>query len=148
MENNGQQVFLLTADLLELEDEMAADMRTRLENVFGIPRDNIIIGVMHNHSSVRDHHRNWEFGKYDPARDAFMIDTVENAYRECLSNMQEATASYGSEIITGYYSNRNHPGEQSDNEVIVVRFYDTAGKPFAAIVNWAVHSTVLSAGNM
>lgn len=46
----------------------------------------------------------------------------------------------GKQVITGFYDNRIIPGELADNEVIVVSFFDTEGKPFAGFVNWAVHS--------
>lgn len=147
-EQDGEKAFLWTADLLELEDDMAEEAKTRLNERFGINRDHIVLAVMHDHSSIRDFHKNWPVGKFSQDYYDFMMDTICNCYRDCQSNLQEATARYGSEIVTGYYSNRNHPGELADNEVIVVRFYNTEGAPFAAVVNWAVHSTALGPSNM
>lgn len=147
-EAEGERAFLWTADLLELEDDMAEEAKTRLNERFGISRDHIVLAVMHDHSSVRDYHKNWPIGKFSQDYYDFMMETICSCFRDCEENLQEATARYGSRIITGYYSNRNHPGEPADNEVIVVRFYDTKGEPFAAIVNWAVHSTALGASNL
>ncbi|ANU46153.1 alkaline ceramidase [Enterocloster clostridioformis] len=147
-EQDGETAFLWTADLLELEDDMAEEAKTRLNERFGIDRDHIVLAVMHDHSSIRDYHKNWPVGKFSQAYYDFLMETICNCYCDCEKNMQKATARWGSSIVTGYYSNRNHPGELADNEVIVVRFYDTEDKPFAAIVNWAVHSTALGASNM
>lgn len=147
-EQDGEKAFLWTADLLELEDDMAEEAKTRLNEQFGINRDHIVLAVMHDHSSIRDFHKNWPVGKFSQDYYDFLMETICLCYRSCEASLQEATAKYGSEIITGYYSNRNHPGELADNEVIVVRFYNTEGEPFAAIVNWAVHSTALGASNM
>ena len=147
-DNGDSQAFLWTADLLELPDDTAADLKTRLHDACGIPRDNIILGVLHDHSSIRDFHRDWEFGKYSPEYDAFLTRTVLDAYAECQRTLQEASAQWGRETVTGFYSNRNHPGQLADNAVTVVRFYDASGEPFAAIVNWAVHSTAMGASNM
>lgn len=147
-EQDGERAFLWTADLLELEDDMAKEAKTRLNERFGIDRDHIILAVMHDHSSIRDYHKNWPVGKFSQNYYDFMMETICSCFQDCEANLQEATARYGSEIVTGYYSNRNYPGELADNEVIVVRFYNTKGKPFAAIVNWAVHSTALGASNM
>lgn len=147
-EQDGERAFLWTADLLELEDDMAEEAKTRLNERFGIDRDHIILAVMHDHSSIRDYHKNWPVGKFSQNYYDFMMETICSCFQDCEANLQEATARYGSEIVTGYYSNRNHPGELADNEVIVVRFYNTKGEPFAAIVNWAVHSTALGASNM
>lgn len=147
-EHEGEKAFLWTADLLELEDDMAEEARTRLNERFGINRDHIVLAVMHDHSSIRDFHKNWPVGKFCQDYYDFLMETICRCYKDCEENLQEATARYGSEIVTGYYSNRNHPGELADNEVIVVRFYNVKGEPFAAIVNWAVHSTALGASNM
>lgn len=147
-EQDGERAFLWTADLLELEDDMAEEAKTRLNERFGIDRDHIILAVMHDHSSIRNYHKNWPVGKFSQNYYDFMMETICSCFQDCEANLQEATARYGSEIVTGYYSNRNHPGELADNEVIVVRFYNTKGEPFAAIVNWAVHSTALGASNM
>ena len=103
---------------------------------------------MHDHSSVRDFHRNWEFGKYNPTYDEFLQESVISAYEECLHNAREATARIGCEIVDGFYSNRNHEGQRADNTIQVLKFYDENDEPFAAIVNWAVHSTAMGASNM
>lgn len=147
-EQDGQKAFLWTADLLELEDDMAEEAKTRLSEEFGIDRDHIILAVMHDHSSIRDFHKHWPVGKFSQDYYDFMMQTICDCYRECEANLQAATARIGSRIVKGYYSNRNHPGDLADNEVIVVRFYDGQDRPFAAIVNWAVHSTALGASNM
>ena len=147
-DDGESQAFLWTADLLELPDDTAADLKTRLHDTFGISRDNIILGVLHNHSSIRDFHRNWEFGKYNPEYDAFLTQSVLDSYAECRRTLREASAKWGMEVVTGYYSNRNHPGKLADNTVTVVRFYDETETPFAAIVNWAVHSTAMGPSNL
>lgn len=147
-EQDGERAFLWTADLLELEDETAEEAKTRLHEAFGIDRDHIILAVLHDHSSIRDFHKHWPVGKFSQSYYDFLMQTICDCYRECAANAQPATARIGRQVVTGYYSNRNHPGELADNEVIVVRFYDERQQPFAAIVNWAVHSTALGASNM
>lgn len=147
-ESGNEYVFLLTADLLELPDDTAADLKTALHDKYNIPRDNIILGVLHDHSSIRDFHRDWEYGKYSLEYDKFLAQTVLDSYEECYRTLQEATIKYGSEVITGYYSNRNHPDQLADNTVTVIKFLNKEEKPFAAIVNWAVHSTAMGGSNM
>jgi len=146
-DNGNQQVFLLSADLLEVEDEFVEEVKTRLNETYQIPRDHIIICVTHTHHSIRDFHKSWEFGKFNQAYYDFLIDTIVQSYATCQANLQEASAKYGKKTIVGYYSNRIHKGKLADNEVIVVTFYDKENKPFAGIVNWAVHSTVLDGNN-
>lgn len=142
----GQACFLATGDLLELEDVVAADIKQRLHREFGIDQEQVIVGVTHDHHSVRDYHRTWEFGKFSQTYYDRFVESFVDAYRQCLDSAVEATASVGQQVITGFYGNRNHEGELSDNVVSVTRF-SHEGEPFAAIVNLAVHSTVLPASN-
>ena len=146
-DNGNQRVFILSADLLELEDDFVEEVKTKLNEIYQIPRDHIVICVTHNHSSIRDFHKNWEFGEFNQRYYENLIETIVQSFGTCQANLTEATAKYGRQIIEGFYSNRNHPGQLADNEVIVLKFYDKDEKPFASIVNWAVHSTVLGADN-
>lgn len=146
-EAEGTQVFLFSADFLEFEESMAEDVKTILQQRYGLNRDLVLLSATHNHSSVVSYHRSWYTGKYDQNYYDFLLDIICRSYEDCRENRCEATARIGRKKILGYYGNRNHPGEPADNEVAVIKFYDTDGHAFAGIVNWAVHSTVISAEN-
>ncbi|MBP2058515.1 hypothetical protein J2Z60_001700 [Lactobacillus colini] len=145
--SKGQKVFIATGDLLEIEDIVAADIRQRISKKFDIPFENIIIGVTHDHHSVRDYHRTWEFGKYSQDYYDFFVQSFVDVYQECLLSLTDVEIKYGDDLVVGYYSNRNHKGKLSDNIVSVLKFIHD-GKGVAGIVNLAVHSTVLSGENM
>lgn len=147
-EQNGVYTFIWSADLLELPDSIAMDIKNKLHATYGLDKNQIILAVMHNHSSVRDFHTNWAYGQYSQEYYDFFVDSILKSYEECKKTMQEATCKYGKEIITGYYSNRNHKGELADNEVLVLRFYNGKNEPFAVLINWAVHSTAMGVNNM
>lgn len=146
-ENNGKKVFLFSADFLEFEEEMAEDVKTLLSNQFDIDRDCILLSATHNHSSVVSYHKGWYTHKFDQEYYDNLLKIIVQSFEDCQSNLQVATAKYGKEMIYGYYGNRNHPGQAADNEVIVVKFYNQDNEAFAGIVNWAVHSTVISDKN-
>ncbi len=146
-EQDGRQVFMFSADFLEFEEEMAEDVKTLMLDRYGLERDCLLLAATHNHSSVVGYHKGWYTGKFQQEYYDFLIDTICRSYEECLANLRTATAKIGRKVITGYYGNRNHPGQLADNEVIVVKFFDEGGNAFAGIVNWAVHSTVISAEN-
>lgn len=146
-EDGGKQTFLFSADFLEFEEEMAEDVKTILNDEFGIERDMILLAATHNHSSVVSYHKSWHTEKFDNDYYDYLIEVIKNSFRTCQENLTEATAKYGKKVIPGYYGNRNHAGQLADNEVIVVKFYNEQQEPFAGIVNWAVHSTVISAEN-
>lgn len=148
LDDGKDKVFIWSADLLELPDQTAEVIKTRLHDIYGLDRDHILLSVTHNHSSIRDFHIDWPYGKFSPEYYEFFIGSVLKAYEQCEKNKRPATARTGREVIEGFYGNRNHPGESADNEVILVRFYDETGKPFACLLNWAVHSTELGASNL
>lgn len=144
---NGEKSFIATGDLLELEDIVAADIRMKISKRYDIPVANIIVGVTHNHHSVRDYHRTWEFGKFSQEYYDFFVQSFLDVYKQCLENLTDSTVEYGQDLVVGYYGNRDHKGKLSDNVVSVIKFVHD-GKVIAGIVNLAVHSTVLSGSNM
>lgn len=144
-EQDQQQVFVFSADFLEFEEEMAEEVKTLLYDRFGIQRDRVLLCATHNHSSIVAYHKGWYTNKFNQQYYDWLLETIAQCYQNCNANKKEATARYGKQIVLGYYGNRNHPGKPADNEVIVVKFYDSQGTAFAGIVNWAVHSTLISA---
>lgn len=145
-DDNGEECFLATGDLLEIEDVVAADIRQKISRKYGIAMDHIIIGVTHDHHSVRDYHRTWEFGKFSQSYYDFFVDSFVQSFEACRQTLTDVTVEFGQRDVFGYYSNRNHPDTPSDNTVSVIKFV-ADGQAVAGIVNMAVHSTVLSAEN-
>lgn len=143
----NEKCFIATGDLLEIEDIVAADIKMKIHNQYAIPVDNIIIGATHDHHSVRDYHRSWEYGKFSQEYYDFFVQSFLDTYQQCLQSLCEADAIYGQDLILGYYGNRDHKGELSDNIISVTKFIHN-GKAIAGIVNLAVHSTVLDGNNM
>lgn len=146
-EDDGRELFLFSADFLEFEEEMAEDVKTLLHNRFGIDRDAVLLSATHNHSSIVSYHKSWYTGKFNQKYYDNLLEIIVRSYETCKQNLREANARIGKKVVLGYYGNRNHPGEPADNEIIVVKFYDKENKCFAGFVNWAVHSTVISAEN-
>lgn len=146
-DDGEKEIFLFSADVLEFEEEMAEDVKSILQDRYGLDRDAVLLAATHNHSSIVSYHKGWYTKKFDPGYYTWFVDAICKCYEECASNKQTASAKYGKKTILGYYGNRNHPGTPADNEIIVVKFYDVQDQPFAGLVNWAVHSTVISAEN-
>ena len=147
LNEKGEKCFIATGDLLEIEDIVAADIKMQISKKYDIPVEKIIIGVTHDHHSVRDYHRTWEFGQYSQEYYEFFIYSFLKVYEQCLENLAEVTVKYGQDLILGYYGNRDHKGKLSDNVVSVIKFISD-NKVVAGIVNMAVHSTVLGSNNM
>lgn len=147
IEADDKKIFLVSLDFLELEDEMVAEAKSRLSKAYGIDRDLIMMSATHNHSSIMSYHKHWHSGIFEPDYYEFVMNQLLLVCQQCFESLQPATAAYGSDIIVGFYGNRNHPGALADNEVTVITFNNSKGKAAGVIVNIAVHSTVLSAKN-
>ncbi len=139
-QQDDREVFLFNADVLEFEESMAEEVKTMLAERYGIDRDCVLLSATHDHTSIVAYHRSWWTGKFNEDYYRWFLDTICQCFEECRANARPATCRMGKKVITGFYDNRIIPGELADNEVIVVSFFDTEGKPFAGFVNWAVHS--------
>jgi hypothetical protein len=137
-----REVFVFSADFMEVEDQMAEEVKTLLHGRYGIDRDCVLLSATHDHTSIVAYHRSWWTHKFDQGYYDWLLGTICDCFEECRANAVEATARMGKKVIAGYYGNRIVPGKLADNEVIVVSFIDEKGVPFAGIVNWAVHSAV------
>ncbi len=146
-DDGQEEAFIFSADFLEFEEEMAEEVKTIMNERYGINRDCVLLMATHNHSSIVSYHKGWYTHKFDEVYYNHLINLIMKCYEECKFNEKNAKAKYGKKEILGYFGNRNHPGQPADNEVIVVKFYDENNEPFAGLVNWAVHSTVISADN-
>lgn len=137
-----REVFVFSADFMEVEEQMAEEVKTLLATRYGIDRDAVLLCATHNHTSIVAYHRSWWTNKFDQDYYDWLLQTICDAFEECRANAQPATARLGKQVITGYYDNRNVPGRLADNEVILLEFLDEKGSPFAGLVNWATHSAV------
>ena len=142
-QDGTRELFVLSADVLEFEESMAEEVKTLLSSRYGIDRDLVLLCATHDHTSIAAYHKSWWTHKFDQHYYDWLLETICSCFEECRSNARQATAKVGSQIVTGFYGNRNVPGKLADNEVIVLEFSDEEGVPFAGLVNWAVHSAVV-----
>ncbi|PME00379.1 hypothetical protein S101520_02396 [Lactiplantibacillus plantarum subsp. plantarum] len=64
--------------------------------------DHVIIGVTHDHHSVRDYHRTWEFGKFSQTYYDFFVDSFVQAFEDCRETLTDVTVQYGQQEILGF----------------------------------------------
>lgn len=147
LELEEERLLLISLDVLELEAAMVNEVKLRLSRQFQLNPDTILISATHDHSSVMSYHKHWQSGIFNQEYYEYLLEAIVDVCQQCLATLQPATGAIGTEVVMGFYSNRNHPGQLADNEVTVVEFRDAGGERLAAIVNLAVHSTVLPADN-
>lgn len=143
----GEELFVFSADVLEFEESMAEDVKTLLARDYGIDRDYVLLCATHDHSSVVGYHRSWYTGKFDQRYYDFFLGVIRTSLEECRASARPATARMGQQEVLGFYGNRNHADAPADNMVTVLEFVGEDGTPFAGLVNWATHSTVLPGSN-
>lgn len=146
-DDSETELFMFSADFIEFEEEMVEEVKTMMSDLFGLNRDLVLLCATHDHSSVRDYHKDWHSGEFNEEYYRFVFDVIAQCYKEAKMNKVEATAKIGRYISKGFYGNRNHPGVLADNEIIITKFFDDKGNEFAGLINWAVHSTVIGPEN-
>lgn len=146
LEVETEEYLIFNADMIEFLADFCDEVREKIEKQYGIKKEHILISATHNHQSVRDYHRTWPTGKYNAAYEEFLIHTMIHSADDLRKELTGVRAFTGKTVVEGYYGNRLHPGQPADNEVILVEFR-TKERAVAGIVNWAVHSTVLSPEN-
>lgn len=146
LEAEAEEYLIFNADMIEFLADFCDDVRDKIEKQYGIKKDHILISATHNHQSVRDYHRTWPTGKYSAAYEDFLIQTIVHSAEDLRKELTEVRIFTGKTVVEGYYGSRLHAGQPADNEVILVEFR-TKERAAAGIINWAVHSTVLSPEN-
>jgi neutral ceramidase len=142
----GQQVLLVSCDLLALDAPFVSAARAAIQNATGIPETNIMLTCTHTHSGpatmvLRD------CGEVDPSYlDRLHLWLVEAA-RNAVSNRRNARVGAGRGQVSQGVLNRRRPGSPIDPELGVIGFQDDAGQMLAVLVNYACHAVCLDHTN-
>lgn len=139
-DDGSREVFIFSADFMEIEEQMAEEVKTLLASRYSIDRDAVLLCATHNHTSIVAYHRSWWTHKFDQKYYDWLLETICSAFEECRANAQPALARLGKQDIFGYYDNRIDPTLPVDQEVIVLEFVGEDRNAFAGLVNWATHS--------
>jgi len=146
LDTGGQQVMLITCDLLALDAPFVSAARAAIWDATGMPENKIMITCTHTHSGpatifLRD------CGEVDtPYLDRLRLRLVDAA-QEALSNLHEAVVGAGRGQVNKGVLNRRQPGTPTDPDLDVISFQDEAGKYLAILVNYACHAVCLDHTN-
>jgi len=140
--SDDTRVAIVSADFLGFPSVLGKKVRAKVK---GIPAENILIGATHTHSApdcygFPDHEGNF-------ATDLKYVDLVCNRMAEAIDEALEKLQPAGLKIATGEAHGRiafNYYAEQLyDPRCHVIQMIGKDGKPFATLVNYAVHPEVL-----
>ncbi|MBE6016829.1 MAG: hypothetical protein E7233_04350 [Lachnospiraceae bacterium] len=155
IETDDRKVLLLAFELSDIPE--VPELEKKISEATGVPEDDVIITVTHNHTSPCD--RGARMGGTDESRAKFREEYFEveltsaiNASKAAVASLQPAKYGYGeinsyiaaNEITRdpqiGLYCDENGNG-YVDNTLAIVEFTDLEGKPICFLMNHPCHAT-------
>src|SRR6185503_9251079 len=142
LENGGTRVAIVGADFLGFPSLLGNKVRARIT---GVPATNILIGATHTHSAPDCY--GFPDGKGGFAADLKYLDLVCNrmaeAINEAVAQLQPATLKIATGEAKGKIAYNYYADQLYDPRCHVLQVIGADGKPFATLVNYAVHPEVL-----
>ena len=155
IETDDRKVLLLAFELSDIPE--VPDLEKKVSEATGVPEEDVIITVTHNHTSPCD--RGARMGGTDETRAKFRAEFFEielasaiSAAKDAVASLQPAKYGYGeinsyiaaNEITRnpqiGLYCDPNGNG-YVDNTLSIVEFTDLEGKPICFLMNHPCHAT-------
>lgn len=140
-EAGGQQVAIVTADLLVLTASFVETVRESIERTTGIPAGNVLIACIHSHTSpTTGGTRGW--GSPDEEYVSMLARYLTGAVAWAQRKLEPASLSVGESPYSGLAWNRAGY-DVVDERVHVVHARNMDGEVIAALVQHACHPVIL-----
>lgn len=157
VEDAGGPAAIVSVDVIGFSHAARDRIAARIEKEAGVPAGRLLLAGVHTHGAPA-------IGTYGEAAAkpaqyvAWLDDRIVEAVRTAREKLAPARAGFGAGRASvntnriarmaygGWWLGVN-PDGVSDKTVAVLRFDDSAGKPFAVFANYAVHGTVLGQQN-
>ena len=142
LDQDGTRVAIVSADFLGFPATLGNRVRAAVKSV---PGSNIMIGATHTHSAPDCY--GFPDGKGGTASDPKYLDLVctrmAEAINEAVANLQPARLKIATGEAKGKIAYNYYAEQLYDPRCNVIQALDASGKPFATLVNYAVHPEVL-----
>jgi len=144
-EAGDTRVAIVSGDFLGFPSTLGNKVR---EQVKGIPPENILIGATHCHSAPDCY--GFPDGKGGTASDpkylGMVVARMAEAINEAVGQLQPAGLKIATDDARGKIAYNYYAPQLYDPRCSVIQALDANGKPFATLVNYAVHPEVLGPG--
>ncbi|MBI3850714.1 MAG: hypothetical protein HY298_10650 [Verrucomicrobia bacterium] len=144
-EEGGTRVAIVSGDFLGFPSTLGNRVRAKVKD---IPPENILIGATHCHSAPDCY--GFPDGKGGTASDPkyldFVVTQMADAVNEAVSKLQPASLKIATGEAKGKIAYNYYAPQLYDPRCNVIQALDASGKPFATLVNYAVHPEVLGPG--
>ncbi len=163
VDDGATQAALVGCEVIGISAALWEKIAARVTQETKIPRDNIMLASVHTHAAPALGTYN-EPAEGDAARKRAeyvqkLEDAVVTAVGRAQANLQPARVGFGTGKAhvnanrrapdgSGGWMLGNNPDGVSDKTVAVIKFETASGEPLAIFTNYAVHGTVLGAGNL
>lgn len=141
-EEGTNRVAIVSADFLGFPAALGDRVRA---GVKGIPAPNILIGATHTHSAPDCY--GFPDGKGGTASDpkylATVISRMTEAINEAVTKLQPAQLRIATGEARGKIAYNYYAEQLFDPRCNIIQALDASGRPFATLVNYAVHPEVL-----
>src|SRR5256714_11006753 len=141
-ENDGVRVAICSADFLGFPALLGSKGRAGIKE---IPPENILIGATHTHSAPDCY--GFPDGKGGTASDPKYLESVcakmTEVIHDAISKLQPAKLKIATGKAQGKIAYNYYAPQLYDPRCNVIQAVDASGKPFATLVNYAVHPEVL-----
>jgi hypothetical protein len=145
LEQEGTRVAIVSADFLGFPATLGNKVRAAVKD---IPAQNILIGATHTHSGPDCY--GFPNGKGGTDSDPKYLETVcarmAEAINEAVTKLQPAKLKIATGEAKGKIAYNYYADQLYDPRCHVIQAIDPSGKPFATLVNYAVHPEVLGNG--
>jgi hypothetical protein len=142
LEEGATRVAIVGADFLGFPAALGNKVRAAVN---GIPAENILIGVTHTHSAPDCY--GFPDGKGGTGADLKYLESVcarmAEAINEAAAKVQPARLKIATGEARGKIAYNYYAEQLYDPRAHVIQALDKAGKPFATLVNYAIHPEVL-----
>jgi hypothetical protein len=141
-EQDSTRVAIVSADFLGFPARLGNKARAAIK---GIPPENILIGATHTHSGPDCY--GFPDGQGGTSSDEKYLEGVcakiAEAVNEAVSKLQPAKLKIATGKAQGKIAYNYYAPQLYDPRCNVIQALDASGKPFAMLVNYAVHPEVL-----
>ncbi len=153
--NADDSVCIVTADLIGFGAKLTAELRSELENRYGLPPERLLLAASHTHSGPQTCENMIGVGEMVPEVVAMVRERILDAVAMARQHLRSVIMSVGKGRCEGYAINRRlvrdgvclfapNPDGVRDEEVTVVVFRDAYdGTVLAVLFHFTCHPTVM-----
>ena len=145
VDQEGTRIAIVSADFLGFPSLLGNKVRAAVK---GIDPKNILIGATHTHSAPDCY--GFPDGKGGTSSDPKYLELVcarmAEAINEATANLQPARMKIATGQANGKIAYNYYAEQLYDPRCNVIQFLDASAKPFATLVNYAIHPEVIGSG--